>query len=290
MINETSIKKLNKYQYNIYSQYGEDGIINYIRSRIKLNKSCLEVGAGDGIKFSNTRRLLELKYKCIYIESDNFKFQLLKKNLNKEKKARLFNFKISFKGKNSLDNFFRLHKISPIIGILSIDIDSYDYYVLKYLKYVKPQLIVIEYNNSLPNDIEYHDSQSQLFLRHNLKSLEILAKKKGYVLIASTTTNAFLLKKNLFNKKYFSILPAEVAFDYEGQRANGTYPKYIIKSQMITSYPILSYAKNNCKMRIIWLIILIKNFLSKFIYNDRTLFIRPNLINVKNLKKAKFYY
>jgi hypothetical protein len=290
VINKTSIKKLNKYQNNIYSQYGEDGIINYITSKIKINKSSLEVGAGDGIKFSNTRRLLELKYKCIYIESDNFKFKLLKKNLNKEKKARLLNLKVSFKGKNSLDNIFKLHKISPIIGILSIDIDSYDYYILKYLKYVKPQLIIIEYNNSLPNDIEYHDSQSQLFLRHNLKSLEVLAKKKGYVLIASTVTNAFLLKKNLFNKKYLSILPAEVAFDYEGQRANNTYPKYIIKSQMITIYPILSYAKNNFTTQIIWLIILMKNFLNKFIYNDRTPFIRPNLDNIKKIKKAKFYY
>jgi hypothetical protein len=178
MINEISIKKLNKYQYNRYSQYGEDGIINYITSRIRINKSCLEVGAGDGIEFSNTRRLLELGYKCVYIESSNFKFKLLKKNLNGKKNARLFNFKISFKGKNSLDNFFKSHKISPTIGVLSIDIDSYDYYVLKYLKHVKPQLIIIEYNNSLPNDIDYHDSKSQLFLRHNLKSLEVLAKKK----------------------------------------------------------------------------------------------------------------
>jgi hypothetical protein len=110
------------------------------------------------------------------------------------------------------------------------------------------------------------------------------------VLIASTTTNAFLLKKNLFNNKYFSILPAEVAFDYEGQRANNTYPKYIITSQMITTYPIFSYVKNNFKTRIIWLIILIKIFLYKFIYNDKTPFIRPNLNNVKRLKKAKFYY
>ena len=151
-------------------------------------------------------------------------------------------------------------------------------------------MIIIEYNNSLPNDIDYHDSQSQVFLRHNLKSLEMLGKKKGYTLIASTTVNAFLIKKELLNKKYFSILPAELAFDYEGQRANNTYPKYIITSQMITLYPVLTTGKKNFMTRIIWLIILFKNYFNRFICNDNTPIIKPNLKNIKELKKANFYY
>ena len=283
--------KINKYKHNVYSQYGEDGLINFITSKIKIERSALEVGAEDGIKFSNTRNLLIKGYKCIYIEANKSKFELLKKNTKKYKKnSLLFNFKISCKGKNSLDELFKIHKLPSKLGILSLDIDSYDYYIFKYLKFIKPQLIIIEYNNSLPNDIDYHDSESQVFLRHNLKSLEMLGKKKGYILIASTTVNAFLIKKELFNKKYFSILPSELAFDYEGQRANNTYPKYIITSQMITLYPVLTTGKKNFKTRIIWLIILFKNYFNRFIYNDNTPLIKPNLKNIKELKKANFYY
>ena len=283
--------KINKYKHNVYSQYGEDGLINFITSKIKIERSALEVGAEDGIKFSNTRNLLIKGYKCYYIEANKSKFELLKKNTKKYKKnSLLFNFKISAKGKNSLDELFKIHKLPSKLGILSLDIDSYDYYIFKYLKFIKPQLIIIEYNNSLPNDIDYHDSQSQVFLRHNLKSLEMLGKKKGYTLIASTTVNAFLIKKELLNKKYFSILPAELAFDYEGQRANNTYPKYIITSQMITLYPVLTTGKKNFMTRIIWLIILFKNYFNRFICNDNTPIIKPNLKNIKELKKANFYY
>ena len=77
-----------------------------------------------------------------------------------------------------MDELFKIHKLPSKLGILSLDIDSYDYYIFKHLKFIKPQLIIIEYNNSLPNDIDYHDSQSQVFLRHNLKSLEMLGKKR----------------------------------------------------------------------------------------------------------------
>ena len=41
-------EKLNKYRKNITSQYGEDGIIDFLikSSKKKINKSCFEVGAG----------------------------------------------------------------------------------------------------------------------------------------------------------------------------------------------------------------------------------------------------
>ena len=43
--------KLNKYSKNVYSQYGEDGIIEYIikTSIIPINKNSIEFVAHDGI-------------------------------------------------------------------------------------------------------------------------------------------------------------------------------------------------------------------------------------------------
>ena len=44
-----------KFKKNIYSQNGEDGIIEVILNRLddKLDKTCCECGAWDGINLSN---------------------------------------------------------------------------------------------------------------------------------------------------------------------------------------------------------------------------------------------
>ena len=57
------IKKFNPdvYKKNIYSQFGEDGIIEEILKRLKnkINKTCVEFGAWDGIHLSNTYNLIK---------------------------------------------------------------------------------------------------------------------------------------------------------------------------------------------------------------------------------------
>ena len=53
--------RINEFEKKIYSQNGEDGIIDYIFSKIKTtNKFSVEFGVGDGFE-SNTAYLLEKK-------------------------------------------------------------------------------------------------------------------------------------------------------------------------------------------------------------------------------------
>jgi hypothetical protein len=53
--------KINEYEKKISSQNGEDGIIDYIFSKIRTtNKFSVEFGVGDGFE-SNTAYLLEKK-------------------------------------------------------------------------------------------------------------------------------------------------------------------------------------------------------------------------------------
>ena len=57
-----TLKKVNEYGKKIYSQFGEDGIINEILNRIKsenLDKYCVEFGARDGVSDSNTYNLIK---------------------------------------------------------------------------------------------------------------------------------------------------------------------------------------------------------------------------------------
>jgi hypothetical protein len=53
--------KINEHEKKVYSQNGEDGIIDYIFSNIETTNKCsVEFGVGDGFE-SNTAYLLEKK-------------------------------------------------------------------------------------------------------------------------------------------------------------------------------------------------------------------------------------
>jgi len=51
---------------NFYSQYAEDVLLDRIFGDHKGN--CVEVGANDGVKFSNTKHFEELGWQCILVE------------------------------------------------------------------------------------------------------------------------------------------------------------------------------------------------------------------------------
>ena len=72
-----------QYSKNIYSQNGEDGIIEECLKRLKLETGiCAEFGAADGIFCSNTYNLLKQGWKGIMIEYDKDLFEKMDKNMD----------------------------------------------------------------------------------------------------------------------------------------------------------------------------------------------------------------
>ena len=233
---------LNKYSKNIASQYGEDGIIERIikTSLVPINKTCFECGASDGITNSNTYNLWKNKnFKAILVEAAKDRFERLNKEFSNYENLILINEFLTSKGQNSIDDILLKCKSNfhDSLGVLSIDIDSFDYYVLKYLKN-KAQIIIIEFNNSIPPYIDYKDPEDDIFLRCSVKALENLAILKGYKIIACTVTNAILLREDCFNKSNHPDLPVECLIDYS-QMYETTIYGGLIHSQMITTNIIL---------------------------------------------------
>ena len=191
---------LNKYEKNIYSQSGEDGVIEHIFSIIpNSNKWCVEFGAWDGIVYSNTRALIEKGWNAVLIEPNPRKFISLKKNNSKYPKAICLKKFINLSGKNSLDNILKDEKAPKSIDLLSIDIDGNDYHIWKSLNIFKPKVVVIEFNQTIPPDIEYVQACDFSVRQGNsLKSLQLLAKEKKYELICCTEGNAFFVQEKYF--------------------------------------------------------------------------------------------
>jgi hypothetical protein len=79
------LPNIEKNSNNVFSQFGEDGILNTILSGmrdcgISLNSWCVEFGAWDGIHHSNSFNLISsFSWKAVLIEGDNKRFMELQK-------------------------------------------------------------------------------------------------------------------------------------------------------------------------------------------------------------------
>lgn len=192
-----------QYARNITSQYGEDGIIEKVLDIIKdKNKWCVEFGSWDGRKCSNTYNLIQHKnYSAVLIECNPRKFKDLLKTFQGNTKVHPINTFVGFEDKDCLDAILKRTNIPADFDILSIDIDGNDFHVWERVREYKPKVVVIEFNPSIPNKVEFvqprdiHVTQGSSIL-----SITKLAKSKGYELIAATKVNAIFV-----DSKYFGL-------------------------------------------------------------------------------------
>ena len=194
------------------------------------------------------------------------------------------NTEISAKGTNSIDQIFHDNNWDQQIGLISIDIDSFDYHVWKNLQFVNPQIVVIEFNNLIPSYIDYHDTEDEVFLRCSAKSLEKLGEEKGYKLICCTVTNCIFIKNDLFDESKFPDAPVECLFDYKGQMKNGSIGRPIVKSQMVSCFPVFAYPPS----RLDRLFFRAKAYLMAIFTNNEK-YRKPSKQTKKNLKEANLY-
>lgn len=195
--------KLKLYANNKFSQFGEDGIIEKLFEILPEHEVywCVEFGAWDGKHLSNTYELVSNQnWKGILIEGNPKKFPDLKKTYRSNKNAILINKLVSFEGTNTLDNIFKKTNIPVDFDLLSIDIDGNDYRVWESLKNYQPKVVIIEFNPSIPSDIDFIQ-ENNFVLNHgnSLLSLIKLGKLKGYELIATTNCNGIFVKEEYFD-------------------------------------------------------------------------------------------
>ena len=192
-------KLLLDYENNIYSQFGEDGIIQKIIEIIKpINKTCIDIGAWDGMKYSNVCNLWMNDWNAILFECDVEKYFQLSNNV-KNKNALIYNIKISPENINS-------YLPNDLYGLISIDIDGDDYHILNNME-CKSNILVIEYNPTFPKHIEYINKPGDNFGSSALSIIK-LAESKGYTLVSITDSNC------IFVLNYYKELFSEYELDY----------------------------------------------------------------------------
>ena len=189
-----SVEDIIDIEEKIFSQNGEDGIIDYLIHKLNIgNKNFVEIGVGN-YRESNTRFLYNTYHpKGLIIDYiDDMKSEV-KKHVNFWKgDLRICNQKID--SENILD---LLNKNCDYeIDFFSIDIDSIDYWIIKKLKNNISKIFVAEYNPvfgaelevTVPNISGFERSKyhySYLCYGISLKALINLMDQKGYYFIGS---------------------------------------------------------------------------------------------------------
>lgn len=226
-------KRLSLHEHKVFSQNGEDGIIAEIFRRIgTTNCFFVEFGCGKHGTENNSLFLLYQGWSGRWFEGKEKNAVRLRERLAPFVQSGRLSIQAAIITAENINTVFGENKVPKEFDLLSIDIDSNDYWVWKALDAFSPRVVVIEYNSMYPPDVEwimkYNPERSWGGNSHfgaSLKSFELLGKKKGYSLVGCNFNgaNAFFVRDDLVEKKFFAPFDAETHYEP---------PRYFLEQQM----------------------------------------------------------
>lgn len=217
-------KNIQDYEFKIFSQWGDDGIIQYLIKHVPVeNKFFIEFGVEDYLE-SNTRFLMINNYWSGFVMDGS------ENHMNGLKKRPWFwkynlDCKAVFIDKDNINSLLSELNESNI-GLLHIDIDGNDYHILKEIDFssLNPSILIMEYNAVFGKDraisVPYRKDfvrgkahYSHLYFGASLKALTLLAEEKGYALVGCNLAgnNVYYVRKDLLSEQVPEI-PLEEAF------------------------------------------------------------------------------
>jgi hypothetical protein len=178
----------------IYSQNGEDGVLDEIFKRIGITSPgwVCEFGAWDGKHLSNTYLLVTKGWRAVFIEADSEKYKDLLVTCKEHPHIVPVNAMVT------ADTFNTILGNTPIpsdFDVLSIDIDSYDYEVWEGLTKYRPKIVIVEINSSVRPGIYQQHNPALGLEGASFTSMLELGKSKGYTFVCHTGNMIFVADK-----------------------------------------------------------------------------------------------
>ena len=222
ILKKKKINNLSDVEFSAFSQFGEDGIISWLSYQIPdITKIFLEIGTQDYWE-SNTRYLLKSRsWKGFLIEGS-------KNDVRKIKSQKIYwqnnlTAICKFINQNNINKVINENINEKYLGLLSIDIDGNDYWILKVIN-LNSDLVVAEYNPifgdihkiTVPYDRNFVRNKkhfSNIYFGSSIQAIISLMKKKGYIFLGTNRQgmNAFFVikkkyhhvKNKILNRKIF---------------------------------------------------------------------------------------
>ena len=202
------VNSLRDVEFKVYSQWGDDGIIEYLITQIgNVRPTFVEFGV-ENYTESNTRFLLKNRnWRGLVIDgSPTHIGYILDDSIYWQQDLKAVS---AFITAENINDLLSANGMTGEIGLLSIDIDGNDYWVWQAIQVVNPQIVVCEFNSvfgavhdiSIPYDPKFKRTQghfSNLYFGASLTALKRLAKEKGYTFVGcnSAGVNAFFVRED----------------------------------------------------------------------------------------------
>ncbi|MES2353048.1 MAG: hypothetical protein V4568_01395 [Pseudomonadota bacterium] len=201
--------ELNAHEFKVFSQNGEDGIIQFLVRKIEIPKKIfVEFGVHDYTE-SNTRFLMKNDYwSGLVIDGSEA-------NIRRIKSDELYwrhNLKAecAFINLDNINKLIESNGIAADIGLLSVDIDGNDYWVWEAIDCISPRIVVCEYNSLFGPTRKVTSIYSESFVASkahysglywgaSIAAFDHLAKAKGYSLVGSNRmgNNLFFVRNDV---------------------------------------------------------------------------------------------
>ncbi|HNP01054.1 MAG TPA: hypothetical protein PKM83_14965, partial [Ferruginibacter sp.] len=179
------VESLDEVAFQVFSQRGEDGVLQYLLSKIAVpHKLFIEFGVEDYTE-SNTRFLLmNNDWRGLVLDGNRRNIRFIKTDFIHWK------YDITacqaFITAENINELIGRYTACADIGLLSIDIDGNDYWVWNAIDVINPRIVVCEYNSafgdtlpvSVPYDPRFEKTKahySQLYYGCSLAALCYLA-------------------------------------------------------------------------------------------------------------------
>lgn len=199
---------LRDYEFRVFSQWGEDGIIQALIERMPgIPRTFIEFGVEDFTE-SNCRFLMTKDNWSGYIIDGSPAHIGTIKGMDWYWKHDL-NAVCAFIDRDNIESLLYGSGFSKEPGILSVDIDGVDYFVLQALEEWRPWIVIVEYNGlfghekavSVPYDpafVRHNKHHSGLYWGANLTAFDTLLRARGYVLAGTNSvgSNAFFVRRD----------------------------------------------------------------------------------------------
>ncbi|WP_291271240.1 hypothetical protein [Geothrix sp.] len=212
---------LSETEFKVYSQFGDDGIIQYLIAHLPVIPTFVEFGVEDYTE-ANTRFLLaHSQWRGLILDG--------RPDLDAVVAAQglpmLYDLQVrsAFITAENINDLILGAGFSGEIGLLSVDIDGNDYWVWKAITCIQPQIVVAEYNAVFGPDravtVPYSPAfdrrqahHSYLYFGASLRALCQLAEEKGYAFVGCNEAgnNAYFVRKDLSDP--FLVVSPEAGF------------------------------------------------------------------------------
>lgn len=202
---------LHEHEFKVFSQWGEDGIIQYLIANLPIrHRTFVEFGVEDFSEANCRFLLMKDNWSGFVIDGSARNIERLRSSYFYWRHP--LQAKAAFITKDNIAALLEESGFDKEVGILSVDIDGVDYYVLASLEQWRPSILIVEYNGvfggnravTVPYDANFYRTakhRSNLYYGASLPAFVHLAEQRGYSLVGvnSVGSNAFFVRNDLVN-------------------------------------------------------------------------------------------